>query len=120
MVMNMVLSDPTVQKKVFFNLDMPVWVRLISNVFYLNPCFQFGKIFGDINNVVTSKFDTLSLNWINSNEHFEYKHMFMAEEGEFFSKDRYRVVPMVDTLWTYVYNIAIYSILAWYMDNVLS
>lgn len=46
--------------------------------------------------------------------------MFMAEEGEFFSKDRYRVVPMVDTLWTYLYNIMIYSILAWYMDNVLS
>ena len=39
MVMNMALSEPTVLKKVFFNLDMPNWVRIISYIFYFNPCF---------------------------------------------------------------------------------
>lgn len=57
MVMNMVLSEPTVLKKVFFNTDMPFWVSMISNIFYINPCFQFGKIFADINHIVTARFD---------------------------------------------------------------
>lgn len=72
----MVLSEPTVLKKVFFNLDMPVWVSMISKIFYINPCFMFGKIFGDINNVVTARFDPQSFNWISSQENFEYKHIF--------------------------------------------
>merc|ERR1712023_392922 len=118
--MNMVLSEPTVLKKVFFNLDMPIWVSLISKVFYINPCFQFGKIFGDINNVVTARFDPQSFNWISSYENFEYKHIFQVQEGEFFSKDRYLVVSMYDTLWTYIYNMMAFGFLAWYMDNILS
>jgi len=76
MVMNMVLSEPTILKKVFFNLDMPVWVSFLANIFYINPCFQFGKIFGDINHVVTARFDPQSLNWINSYETFTYAHMW--------------------------------------------
>jgi len=39
MVMNIVMSEPTVLKKVFFNLDQPVWVNRMIQVFYLMPCF---------------------------------------------------------------------------------
>jgi len=39
MVMNIVLSEPTIIKKVFFNLDMPFWVYLATTCFYFNPCF---------------------------------------------------------------------------------
>ena len=57
MVTNMILSEPTAMKKVFFNLDNPVWISIATNLFYFNPCFQFGKIFGDITNIVCSRFD---------------------------------------------------------------
>lgn len=39
MVMNICLAEPTVIKKVFFNLDMPPWVNVVNKVFYLMPCF---------------------------------------------------------------------------------
>ena len=39
MVMQIVLSEPTIIKKVFFNLDMPIWVNFITKAFYLMPCF---------------------------------------------------------------------------------
>jgi len=39
MVMNIVLSEPTIIKKVLFNLDMPFWVYLATTCFYFNPCF---------------------------------------------------------------------------------
>ena len=114
------MSEPTVLKKVFFNVDNPRWVNFIANMFYINPCFQFGKIFADINNIVTAHFDVMSLNWVQSNEIFEYHHMFEGQSGEFFSKDRYYVVPMTDTLWTFLYNMMIFGTLAWYLDNTLS
>jgi len=39
MVNNVVLLEPTVQKKLFFNLNNPDWVNYVTKVFYLNPCF---------------------------------------------------------------------------------
>ena len=39
MVTNMILSEPTAMKKVFFNLDNPFWISIATNLFYFNPCF---------------------------------------------------------------------------------
>jgi hypothetical protein len=76
MVTNMILSEPTAMKKVFFNLDNPMWISIATNLFYFNPCFQFGKIFGDITNIVCSRFDPQSLNWVNTYKEFEYNDIF--------------------------------------------
>lgn len=65
MVICLALSEPTIMKKIFFNLDMPIWVRVFSSAFWLAPSFQFGKIYGDIANVVLAKFDPKSLTWEN-------------------------------------------------------
>lgn len=64
MVMNIVLSEPTIIKKVFYNIDQPLWVYLTTKLFYLVPCFQFGKIFADITNIVCFHFDPENLNWV--------------------------------------------------------
>jgi hypothetical protein len=39
MVMNIVFAEPTVIKKVFYNLDMPPWVNYVNKIFYLMPSF---------------------------------------------------------------------------------
>jgi len=46
--------------------------------------------------------------------------LFEGQHGEFFSKDRYYIVPVTDTLWTYLYNMMFFGTLAWYLDNTLS
>lgn len=76
MVANIILCEPTTIKKVFFNLDMPVWVSMSTNFFYLNPCFQFGKLFGDITNLLCAHFDPLNMNWVQQDHIWETKDLF--------------------------------------------
>jgi len=60
------LSEPTLMRKVIFNLDTPFWVNLVVKFFYLNPCFIFGKMFSDVTNVTNSQFDAKAMMWIKS------------------------------------------------------
>ena len=72
MVTNMCLSEPMTMKKIFYNIDNVPWVTAITKLFLLNPCFQLGKIFGDIAAVVSPVFDTMSLSWVNDSRDFKY------------------------------------------------
>lgn len=119
MVVNMVLSEPLTMKKIFFNIDNVPWVSAVTNVFYLNPCFQLGKIFGDIASVVSPAFDPMSLAWADNSRDFEYKDLYREQRGTFFSKDRYVVVSMYETLWSLIYVSSGYIICAWYFDQTL-
>ena len=51
MLINMILSEPTILKKIFFSTEKKLWMEIATNLFYLVPCFQFGKIFADISSV---------------------------------------------------------------------
>lgn len=119
LVSSLVFSEPTILKKIFFNVDNKPWIKWTTNIFYMNPCFQYGKCFADISCVVCSVFDPQSLNWIKQDGHFKWSDMYREQHGVFFSKDRFHVVSMVDTLYTYVHVIAFYATLAWYFDNTL-
>ena len=57
-----------------------------------------GKVFGDIAAVVSPYFDTMSLSWVNESREFEFKDIYRVQKGQFFSKDRYVVDSMFDTL----------------------
>lgn len=48
------LSEPTLMKKIVYNLDTPLWVQYSIYMFYLNPCFVFGKMFSDVTNVTNA------------------------------------------------------------------
>ena len=39
MITDVIISDPSMLKKVFFNLDNPPLFKAIGYLFYLNPCF---------------------------------------------------------------------------------
>ena len=120
MVMNIVLSEPSVIKKVFFNLDMPPWVNIANRVFYFLPCFQFGKLFSDITSVTCFHFDVENLNWVSSERDFMVDDVWTIREGIFFTKDRFRVDSMMYTIMTLVNVILFYGSFAWYFDNTLS
>ena len=90
MVLNIVLSEPTIIKKVFYNLDQPDWVMQMTKVFYLFPSFMFGKMFSDITYVTSFRFDAENVMWIKSERDFIWDDMFYHQEGVFFSKDRFR------------------------------
>ena len=95
MIINMVLSEPTTLKKIFFNENNIGWVEKIAYLFYLVPCFNFGKMFGDITNVVCAKFDTMTLSWsADYKRPFEFSDLYTEQQGSFFSGDRYTVVSM--------------------------
>jgi len=94
-------------------------VYLTTKLFYLNPCFQFGKIFADITNIVCFHFDPENLNWVQSDTAFEYNDIFKNVEGKFFSKDRYKVESMYETTLTLFFLIAMFMTLAWYFDNII-
>ena len=38
-LINMILSDPSVIKKIFFNVDCPPWMFYTTKLFYFVPCF---------------------------------------------------------------------------------
>jgi hypothetical protein len=98
MIINMVLSEPTTLKKIFFNENNVGWVEKVNILFYLIPCFSFGKMFGDITNIVCSRFDTTSLSWNSDHKRpFEYSDMLTQQKGSFFSGDRYIVVSLAHT-----------------------
>ena len=92
MVCNMVLSEPTTLKKVFYNIDNVPWVEAVTNVFYIVPCFAFGKLYGDISGVVAAHFDVLTLSWVNEARDWVYDDLYLEQKGVFFSKDRFVVV----------------------------
>lgn len=66
MLINMILSEPTILKKIFFNTKQPLWLYFTTNLFYFVPCFQFGKIFADISSVTCANFDITAFNWVKS------------------------------------------------------
>jgi hypothetical protein len=39
MLINMILSEPTILKKIFFNTEKKLWMYIATNSFYLIPCF---------------------------------------------------------------------------------
>lgn len=39
MVINMILSEPTTIKKIFYNENNVAWVEKVTYLFYLVPCF---------------------------------------------------------------------------------
>ena len=75
----MVLAEPMMMKKVFFNEDMPDNIKNITKIFYLNPCFQVAKMFADITNTVSAHFDAESFNWIKSEEDFYFEDIFKVQ-----------------------------------------
>lgn len=120
MVANIILCEPTTIKKVFFNLDMPTWVYVTTKFFYFNPCFQFGKLFGDITNILCTSFDPLNMNWVQQDHVWQTSDLLYENEGVFISKDRYKVDSMVKTFMTLLFDMAAFGWWAWYWDNVLS
>jgi hypothetical protein len=114
----MILSEPTVIKKVFFNTELSTWMYITTKLFYFVPCFQFGKMFGDIANVACAHFDINQFHWVISESNFEYEDLWRIQEGMFLTMDKYYVVSFIDTSYTLVYITIFYSTLAWYFDNV--
>lgn len=39
MVTNIIISEPSTLKKIFFNLDNSPYFNIVGSLFYLNPCF---------------------------------------------------------------------------------
>ena len=76
MVQNIVLSEPTIMKKVFFNLDQPDWVNYVTSLFYIFPSFTFGKMFADISSVTCFRFDAENISWVKSERNFEWDDLF--------------------------------------------
>lgn len=81
MVMNILFAEPTVIKKVFFNLDVPDWVNIVNKLFYLVPGFQFSKLFMDITTITCYHFDSEHVTWVKSTKDFEYEDMFQRKVG---------------------------------------
>jgi len=106
-------------KKIIYNLDTPIWVKVAINIFYLNPCFTFGKMFSDITNVTNATFDVKMAMWTKTNRKFEWSDMFTEHSGEFFSLDRYHVPSMAATSVAMPLIISFYGVLSWYFDQVL-
>ena len=119
MVMNIVLAEPTMIKKVFYNLDMPSWITIGIRSFYFIPAFQFGKMFMDLTTITCFHFDPEHLYWVKSERDFEWDDLFNRNKGVFFSLDRYEVDSMWETAQTLIYLIMWYGFLAWYFDNTL-
>lgn len=113
------LSEPTLMKKIIYNLDTPMWVNLVINIFYLNPCFTFGKMFSDITNVTNATFDAKAMMWTKTNRKFEWADCFTEQHGEFFSLDRYHVPSLAATSVAMPGVIIFYGVLSWYFDQVL-
>lgn len=113
------LSEPTLMKKIIYNLDTPLWVKAVINIFYLNPCFTFGKMFSDITNVTNATFDAKAMMWTKTNRPFVWNDVFLEQRGEFFSMDRYYVPSMAATSVAMPAVIMFYGTLSWYFDQVL-
>lgn len=119
MVMCIVLQEPTILKKVFFNQNMPPWVVLMVKLFYLMPALQFVKMLMDLTTIACFHFDPMNLNWVASQRHFEYADMFVRQTGQFFTNDKYEVDSMIETLWSLAYLMAAHAVLTWYFDNTI-
>lgn len=61
----------------------------------------------------------MSLAWSDNSRNFEYADLYREQRGTFFSKDRYVVVSMYETLWSLVYVSTLYIMCAWYFDQTL-
>ena len=121
MIINMVLSEPTTLKKIFFNENNVSWVEKVTFLFYLIPCFNFGKMFGDVTSIVCAKFDTQSLSWnSDAKRPFLYEDIFHEQKGSFFSGDRYTVSSLARTQELQTYLAFFYLVCAWYFDNVIA
>jgi hypothetical protein len=95
-----------------------MWMYIVTQLFYFVPCFQFGKMFGDIASVACASFDINQFLWVRSERNFNYDDMWRIQEGTFLTLDRYHVVSMIDTSYTVLYITIFYSILAWYYNNI--
>lgn len=115
----MVLSEPMMMKKVFFNLDTPLYMQRITKLFYLNPCFQVAKMFADITNTVSAHFDSESFNWIKSEEDFHWEDIWRIQEGKFVSEEKFMVPSLWDTGITLVIVSSLYFFLTFYFDSIL-
>lgn len=120
LITNMVLAEPTVLKKIFFNTDNIAWIEYVSNCIYLWPCFQLGKMFGDIAAIVAPTFNLRTLHWESEARDFVFEDIYAEQTGSFFTGDRYHVTSMYSTFITLIYTTAFYGVLAWYFDHTIA
>lgn len=113
------MSDGLVIYKIFFNLDMPEWTKYLRYCFELLPSFHFVKLYADIARITSSHLHPEYLLWVPGRE-FKFEDMSTNPSGTFFTKDRYLVPSMIQTLYR-VFNLCIiYLVCAWYFDNVIA
>lgn len=107
-------------KKIVYNIDnQPLWITLACQLFYLNPCFPFGKIFADFTNVTNAQFDPFNFNWVLTSRQFTFADLWTEQNGMFFSKERYRVPCLAYTSIAFILEIILYITLTWYFDNII-
>lgn len=73
----------------------------------------------DITTITSFHFDPEFMNWIKSDREFTWDDIYVRQEGQFFSKDKYSVDTMVETGRSQVLLIFFYIFLTWYFDNVI-
>jgi hypothetical protein len=120
MVTNIIISEPSTLKKIFFNLDNSLAFKVAARLFYLNPCFEFAKMFADVTSVACAFFSPETFTWFASTREFEYSDLFREQTGIFLTKDRYHVVSFYDTTFDLLLLMLFYGLLAWYFDSTLS
>ena len=115
----MALSDAIVLYKIFFNLDMPEWTIYLRYCFELLPCFHFTKLYGDVARITSNHMLPEHLLWVPGRE-FQTEDWFTVVHGVFFTKDRFVVPSMMNTLQRIMVLNFIYLTFAWYFDNVIA
>jgi ABC-type multidrug transport system fused ATPase/permease subunit len=73
----------------------------------------------DITTITCYHFDSEHITWVKSTRDFEYNDIFNRNSGIFFTKDKYEVESMFETLTIFSGVITFYAVLAWYLDNVI-
>mmetsp|Transcript_16469 Transcript_16469/g.27961 ORF Transcript_16469/g.27961 Transcript_16469/m.27961 type:complete len:280 (+) Transcript_16469:980-1819(+) len=120
LVINIIISEPSTLKKIFYNKDSTMVFKTFTWIFHLNPCFHFAKMFQDITNVACSSLNPKTVGWEKSTRHFDYSDIFLEQEGAFFTQEKYHVPSLLQTSCETFYICLMYVLLAWYFDSILS
>lgn len=118
-IITLVLNDCVLVYKVFFNLDMPDWVKYPRALFYLMPTFHFVKMYGDLTRITCMHFKLDTPTWVPGRE-WVPEDLYTGISGHFATKDRYDVPSIFHSMKVQFAITTVYFILAWYFDNVLA
>lgn len=104
--------------KLLYEKDSPLGVQILRIILQIYPPFSFSKIITEITAKACYNFNMESYQWVKG-PGFYWNNLFESLEGILFYFE-FKVSPPIDSIYTLIITSALYLILCFYFDHIIS